>query len=108
MRIIPISTLGKWSVRLTVAFLIAYIIALIASLLNISIGVLGTVYGIAIGVAGTLSLIFGLISIFKSKEYSVLVFLSLIVGLYAALFLGFLIWLTFFGGSLFNLNLGGF
>lgn len=106
MQLRPLTALGKWTIRLSVSFLVAYIITLLTSFVGVSIGVLGPVYGLGIGLIGTLSFIFGLISIFKSRERSILVFLSLIVGLYAALFLGILIWLTFFGGSL--INMGGF
>lgn len=60
--------------------------------------------GMAIGAAGVAALIMGLISLFKKGGRSFLAFLSLAVGLYALLFLSFLVWLTFFGGSLIHLN----
>lgn len=103
MKLFPTATMGKWAVRLAAIFLIAYFLALIASYFNISIGRIGVVYGLGIGLAGTSALVLGLVSIFK-KEYALLVFLSLFVGLYALLFLAFLVWLTFFGDSLFNLD----
>ncbi|GEM_PF-1123422 len=104
MKILPETRSGKWAVGLATAFVLVFLIAVILSRFNLSLGTAGIVLGLGLGVAGSCALVIGLISLFKNHERSFLAFLSLAVGLYALLFLAFLVWLAFFGGSLFTLN----
>ena len=89
--ILPKSTLGKWSVGLAAAFiLVAVVDGLLVYLAvvehptgSVSLMILGTV--VAILVIG--AIVTGLISIIKSKERSILVFLVVIAGFFVSLFL---------------------
>ncbi len=99
--------LGRWAVGLAAVFLLGYLVAFIASLFTaVDFGLAGSFFGLALGAAGGAAFPVGMVSIIKSGERSVLVYLSLAVGLYALAFFAVLIWLTFFGGTL--INLGGF
>ena len=95
--ILPKSSLGKWSAVLAVAFILLFALfqILVAS------GIRGPMmFGgrpvpfinwslplYAAGISGTAALVTGLISIIKSKERSILVFLAMLIGLLVPLFL---------------------
>jgi hypothetical protein len=80
--ILPKSALGWWSVGLFVAWILFFVLAdvLIGSSPNENIAF---AYGLAISGIGTSAFVTGLISIIKSKERSILVFLTTAVGLYS-------------------------
>ena len=105
MKIIPETRLGKWAVVLAGVYVLGFIFTFIAAqVFYVAMGMLSVALGLVIGGTGTAALILDVISLIKKHERSFLAFLSLAVGLYALAFLSFLVWLTFFGGSLFNLN----
>jgi hypothetical protein len=72
LTILPKSTLGKWSVGISVVFII-----LISTKIQFSIHV----PTFAIGALGLIGFIVSLIAIFKNKDRSVLIFLPVLVGL---------------------------
>ena len=105
MKILPETRLGKWAVVLAGIFVLGYAFTFVAAqMFFVAMGMLTVGLGLAIGVAGTAALVLSLISLFNKGERSFLAFMSLAVGLYALVFLSFLVWLTFFGGSLIHLN----
>lgn len=105
MRILPETRLGKWAVILAGVFVLGFIVTFIAAQMFFAVtGMLSVAFGMVIGGIGTAAFILDIISMIKSHERSFLAFISLAVGVYALFFLGFLVWLTIFRGSLFNLN----
>jgi len=84
--ILPKTTLGRWSVGLAVAWILFFIISevlvgfeVLGAESNHALALTLTVIVTAIGGA---TFVTGLISIIKSKERSVLVFLTTAIGLY--------------------------
>ncbi len=80
--ILPKTPLGWWSVGLFVAWILFFVLA------DIIIGSrpdynMAFAYGLAISGIGTAAFVTGLISIIKSKERSILVFLTTVIGLYS-------------------------
>ena len=80
--IVPKSALGWWSVGLFVAWILFFVLA------DVLIGTspdenIAFAYGLAISGIGTAAFVTGLISIIKSKERSILVFLATAIGLYS-------------------------
>ena len=86
--ILPKSFLGRWSVGLAAAFILLSILFAVLTRLGGEPGpfVLIFLANIAIGVSLIAAFITGLLSIIKSKEQSILVFLAVLVGLCALLF----------------------
>lgn len=104
----PSSRSGKWAVSLAAGFVLGYIFTFFGAQYLYKIMAMMQVYiGILIGVIGASSGVVSIISLFKDRERSPFVFISLGLGLYGIAFLSFLVWLTFFGGSLFSIG-GGF
>lgn len=89
--ILPKAPLGWWSVGLAILFLL-FLISPIFSVLGLGgvarqIGLSpGQIKGIAFVLAGITALVTGLISVIRSKERSILVFLAMLLGLCAFLF----------------------
>jgi hypothetical protein len=81
--ILPKTTLGWWSVSLVIASLILFVLSVVilgpGLDYNMTLG-----YTLTIVIAGISAAVFamGLISIIKSKERSVLVFVAMLVGVY--------------------------
>jgi len=92
----PKSLLGKWSVGLAAVFILVFVLSGVLTVVGgvwhglVARSVLATAFGIS----GIGTLVTGLISIIKSKERSILVFLTAVVGLFAliALLGEFLSW----------------
>ena len=86
--ILPKTLLGKWSVGLAVAFILLIILSgVLTGLGGVGPGPVGPIVGVAFGISGIAAFVTGLISIIKSKERSILVFLVVVVGVLALLFL---------------------
>ena len=103
--ILPKSRLGRWSVGLAGAFVLVFLSVVVSNKLGIvNLGQAGSILGMTSGISGVIALVTGLFSVSKRGERSILVFLALLVGLYALLLVIFLVWLVFFGGALFHLN----
>jgi len=89
--ILPKKALGWWSVGLAILF-IFFLVAPVFSVLRLGgvarqIGLSpGQLKGVVFLIAGISSLITGLISIIKSKERSILVFLAMLIGFVAVAF----------------------
>ena len=98
--ILPKTCLGKWSVGLVAAFILISVVnglipspqpspgapVLPPSMAVVAIGIsrmVALIIGLASGVA---ALVTGLISIIKSRERSILVFLAVLVGLFVLIF----------------------
>jgi hypothetical protein len=92
--ILPKSLLGRWSVGLAAAFFLLFALAGVLTALGgrqpgpvpfvpIAVVVPATV---ALGISGIATLVTGLISIIKSKERSILVFLAVVVGFFCLIF----------------------
>jgi len=89
---VPKTTLGKWSVALTVAFIVLFMSfqLLVASgqrggatfFSNLALSVPMLVAGIS----GVSAFFTGIISIVKRKERSVLVFMATVIGLFVLIF----------------------
>jgi hypothetical protein len=106
MKIMPETRLGKWAVVLAGIFIVGFILTFLAAQMFFAVtGMLSVAFGMVIGGVGSAAMILDIISLTKKHERSFLAFLSLAVGLYALLFLAFLTWLTFFGSSMFNMNI---
>jgi len=90
MKLKPQTKLGKWSVRLNAIFLIAIVISI--TLVN-AFGILS--YGDhwwdvtvpIIFLASIVAFVLGIVAIVKNKDYSVLVYASIIIGLLVILFI---------------------
>jgi len=85
--ILPKSPLGRWSVGLTIASILFFVLAevlygfeVLGPGLNQALGVALTI--IVTGISGT-ALVTGLISIIRNKERSVFVFVAIAIGLYS-------------------------
>ena len=92
IKFLPKSKLGKWSVGFICAFfLILFVFFKIAKTAEIKGDSFFDTLSLAIplmlvGISGVLALILGAISIIKSKERSITVFISCLVGLLVLLF----------------------
>ena len=105
MKIMPETRLGKWAVILAGVFVLGFVVTFVAAQMFFAVtGMLSVAFGMVIGGVGTAALILDIISLIKKHERSFLAYLSLAVGLYALLFVAFLVWLTVFQGSLFDMN----
>ena len=93
----PKTRLGKWSVRLIVVFFLLFILVQIIAAVGRSQGVFDSdsfnAYQILIpitiipaGICGIAAFFTGIISIIKSKERSVLVFLTTVIGFLVLIF----------------------
>ncbi len=84
----PKTPLGRWSVGLAAAFILLSVLSgVLTGLGGVGPGLAGPILGAAFGISGMTALITGLISITKSKERSVLVFLAVVIGLFVLIFL---------------------
>jgi hypothetical protein len=93
--ILPKSSLGRWSVGLAAAFILLSILFAVLTRSGGEPGpfVLIFITNIAIGILFVAALITGLISIIKSRERSILVFLAVLIVFGALLFfLGEFLW----------------
>jgi len=87
--ILPKTSLGRWSVGLAAAiilvagllFVLVYPAELELGLGPSSVGL--TILAVAYGISGIGAVVTGHISIVKSKEWSILVFLAVVIGLFA-------------------------
>ncbi len=86
--ILPKSSLGRWSVGLAAAFILLSILFAVLTRLGEEPGPFALIFiaNVAIGISLIAAFITGLISIIKSKERSILVFLAVLVGFCALLF----------------------
>jgi hypothetical protein len=83
----PKTSLGKWSVSLIAVFTLLLILSdLLTGLGGVGPGLVGPILGVAFGISGIGALVTGLISIIKSKERSILVFLAVLGGIFALIF----------------------
>ena len=86
--ILPKSSLGKWSVGLAAAFILLSILFAVLTGLGGEPGPFALIFivNVVIGISSIAAFITGLVSIIKSKERSVLVFLAVLLGFCALLF----------------------
>ncbi len=86
--ILPISSLARWSVGLATAFILLSILFAVLTRLGGEPGPFALIFvaNIAIGISFVGALITGLISITKSKERSILVYFTVLVGFGALLY----------------------
>ena len=86
--ILPKSSLGKWSVGLAAAFILLSILFAVLTGLGDEPGPFALIFvvNVVIGISSIAAFITGLVSIIKSKERSVLVFLAVLLGFCALLF----------------------
>jgi hypothetical protein len=89
----PKSLLGRWSVGLGAAFIVVFVLSgVLTALGGVGVGpapvgpIAGVALGVAFGVSGIVALVTGLISIIKSKERSILVFVAVVAGLFCLIF----------------------
>ncbi len=83
----PKSLLGRWSIGMGAAFILLQVLSsILTGLGGMGSGPIGPMIGVAFGVSGIAALITGLISVIKSKERSILVFIAILVGLFCLLF----------------------
>ena len=86
--ILPKSSLGRWSVGLAAAFILLSILFAVLTGLGGEPGPFALIFlvNVVIGISFIAAFITGLVSIIKSKERSVLVYLAVLVGFWALLF----------------------
>jgi len=87
--ILPKSSLGRWSVVLAAAFILLTILfAVLTGLGGVGPGPVAfiVIATVVFGISGIAAFITGLISMIKSKERSILVFLAALVGFNALFF----------------------
>ncbi len=89
MKILPQSRLGKWSVGLAVAFIALMTLPwFLSRIISERIGIpFGFTFGISAILSGIAALVTGLISVLKQRERAVLVFLAMLMGLFALVFI---------------------
>ena len=92
--ILPKTSLGRWSVGLGAAFILVFVLSgVLTALGGVGVGpapvgpIAGVAFGVAFGVSGIAALVTGLISIIKSKERSILVFLVVATGFFVFVFI---------------------
>jgi len=86
--ILPKSSLGRWSVGLAVAFILLSILFAVLTRLGGEPGPFALIFiaNVAIGISFIAAFITGLISMIKSKERSILVFVAVVAGLFCLIF----------------------
>lgn len=87
--ILPKTSLGRWSVGLAAAFiLLSILFAVLTGLGGVGPGPVAPIViaTVIFGISGIAAFVTGLISIVKSKERSILVFLAAVVGLFCLVF----------------------
>jgi hypothetical protein len=85
--ILPKTSLGRWSVGLAAAFiLLLALCAVLTGLGGVGPGPVGPIVTVAFGISGITAFVTGLISMIKSGERSILVFLAVLVGLFTLIF----------------------
>ena len=86
--ILPKSSLGRWSVGLAAAFILLSILFAVLTGLGGEPGPFALIFlvNVVIDISFIAAFITGLVSIIKSKERSVLVYLAVLVGFCALLF----------------------
>jgi hypothetical protein len=90
--------LGRWSVGLAAAFILLFALVLVLAFLGVYAGepgrfrLVALIVTAAFGISGIGSFVTGLISIMKSKDRSILVFVAVVgIGLFTLMFLIFFI-----------------
>ncbi len=87
IRVLPKTLLGRWSVGLGIAFILLLLLSgILTGVGGVGPGPIGPMIGVAFGVSGIAALVTGLISVIRSKERSILVFLAMLVGLFCLFF----------------------
>lgn len=87
--ILPKTSLGRWSIGLAAAFiLLSILFAVLTGLGGVGPGPVAfiVIATVIFGISGIAAFVTGLISIVKSKERSILVFLAAVVGLFCLIF----------------------
>lgn len=80
--------LGRWSVGLGIAFILLQVLSgILTGVGGVGPGLIGPMIGVAFGVSGIAALVTGLISVIRSKERSILVFLAILAGLFCLIFI---------------------
>ena len=91
LSILPKTSLGRWSVGLAAAFILlfaVYVVLLLLGVLDIDrVRLIPLIAAATFGISGIAAFVTGLISVIKSKERSILVFLAVVVGLFDLAFL---------------------
>ena len=83
----PKTSLGRWSVGLGGAFVLVFVLSgVLTGLGGVGPGLGGPILGVAFGISGIGAFVTGLISIIKSKERSILVFLAAVAGVFCLIF----------------------
>ena len=84
--ILPKTSLGRWSVGLAAAFILLFALYVVLLLLGVldpdRVRLIPLIGFAAFGILGIGAFVTGLISVIKSKERSILVFLAVVVGLF--------------------------
>ena len=85
--VLPKSYLGRWSVGLAAANILLNVLFLVlVARGGLGPGPVAPIANATTGISGIAALVTGLISVTRSKERSILVFLALVVGLFTLLF----------------------
>ncbi len=89
MTILPKTVLGKWSFYLAIAFVVLMIAPwFLSRIISEAIGIpFGFSFGMLSILSGIAALVTGIISTLKQKERSILVFLAIIIGFFALVFI---------------------
>ncbi len=83
----PKTLLGRWSVGLAAVFILLFVLlGVLTGLGGVGPGLVGPIAAVAFGISGIAALATGLVSMIKSKERSILVFLAAVVGLFTLIF----------------------
>ena len=88
--ILPKSSLGRWSVGLAAAFILLFVlfwILIAPARRGVGPAPFAPMAIVAAGISGIAAFVIGLISMIRSKERSILVFLAVVVGLFVLIFL---------------------
>jgi len=86
--ILPKSSLGRWSVGLAAAFILLSILFAVLTRLGGEPGPFALIFivNVVIGISFIAAFVTGLVSIIKSRERSIIVYLAMLVGFGALLF----------------------
>ncbi len=89
MTILPKTRLGKWSFWLAIVFVVLMIAPwFLSRIISETIGIpFGFSFGILSILSGIAALVTGIISTLKQKERSILVFLAIVIGFFALVFI---------------------
>ncbi len=89
MTILPKTRLGKWSFWLAIAFVVLMMAPwFLSRIISQTIGIpFGFSFGMLSILSGIAALVTGIISTLKQKERSLLVFLAIIIGFFALVFI---------------------